>query len=152
MLKEEPLPDDPGAMGVIGGVPGGVPGGQMGGVLGGIIGGVAGQSQLPPPPKAVASKAPIRVGGRVKAPLPISTPQPQYPALARGAKIEGDVVIDAVIDTTGNVVEMRVISGHPLLIQSAMNALKKWRYEPTYLNEDPVSVQLMVTIRFRLFG
>jgi protein TonB len=151
MLKEEPIPDDPGVVGVIGGVPGGVPGGQMGGVLGGIIGGVRGQS-LPPPPKAAAPKAPIRVGGRVKAPRPISTPQPLYPVLARGAKIEGDVVIDAVIDTTGNVVEMRVINGHPLLIQSAMNALKQWRYEPTYLNEEPVSVQLMVTIRFRLSG
>jgi protein TonB len=151
MLREEPIPEDLGIVGVGGGVPGGVPGGQMGGVLGGIIGGVAGQ-HVPPPPKASAPKAPIRVGGRVKAPLPVSTPQPQYPSLARGAKIEGDVVIDAVIDTTGSVVEMRVINGHPLLIQAAMNALKKWRYEPTYLNEEPVAVQLLVTIRFRLSG
>jgi protein TonB len=151
MLKEEPVPDDAAVGGVIGGVPGGVPGGQMGGVLGGIIGGVAGQTHLPPPPKA-GPKAPVRVGGRVKAPLPISTPQPQYPGLARGAKIEGDVVIDAVIDTTGHVVEMRVVSGHPLLIQAAMNALKQWRYEPTFLNEEPISVQLLVTIRFRLSG
>ena len=90
------------------------------------------------------------VGGRVKAPQPLSTPQPQYPSLARGARIEGDVIIDAVIDTTGNVVEMRVVSGHPLLIQAAMNALKQWRYEPTFLNEEAVSVQLLVTIRFRL--
>jgi protein TonB len=149
MLKEESIPDDAGIGGVVGGVPGGVPGGQMGGVLGGIIGGVAGQTHLPPPPKMVP-KAPVRVGGRVKAPRAISTPDPQYPALARGARIEGDVVIDAVIDTSGSVVEMRVVNGHPLLIQAAMNALKQWKYEPTYLNEEPISVQLFVTIRFRL--
>ena len=129
MLKEEPIPEDVGGAGVIGGVPGGVPGGQMGGVIGGIIGGIP--STALPPPKA-APKAPVRVGGRVKAPRPISTPEPAYPPLAKSAKIQGDVTIDAVIDTSGNVVEMRVISGHPLLIQTALDALRKWKYEPTF--------------------
>jgi len=149
MLKEEELPPDVGvSAGVVGGVPGGVPGGQMGGVIGGIIGGVAG-SNLPPPPKA-APAAPIRVGGRVSAPRALSTPQPVYPVLARSAKIQGDVTIDAVIDTEGNVVQMNAVSGHPLLIPAAMDALRRWKYQPTLLNDEPVSVALFVTIRFRM--
>lgn len=149
MLREEDLPPELGGVGVAGGVPGGVPGGQAGGVIGGIIGGIPGASQLPPPPKAVP-KAPIRVGGRVKAPRPVSTPQPLYPALARAARLQGDVVVDAVIDVSGSVVEMKVVSGHPLLITAALDALRRWKYEPTYLNEEPVPVALLVTIRFRL--
>jgi protein TonB len=148
MLKEEALTDDLGGMGVVGGVPGGVPGGQMGGVMGGIIGGVVGSNLPPPPPKA--AKTVVRVGGRVKAPQPLYTPPPKYTLLAKSAKIEGGVVIDAIIDTTGSVIEMRVVSGHPLLIQAAMDALRQWKYEPTYLNDEPVAVQLLVTIRFRL--
>jgi protein TonB len=148
MLKEEDLPPDVGVGGVAGGVPGGVPGGQMGGVIGGIIGGVAG-SNLPPPPRPTV-KAPVRVGGRVKAPQPLMTPPPMYPALARQAKLQGDVVIDAVIDASGNVVEMKVVSGHPLLLTAAMDALRRWKYEPTYLNDEPTPVALLVTIRFRL--
>jgi protein TonB len=60
------------------------------------------------------------------------------------------VVIDAVIDAEGNVVEMKVISGHPLLIPAALDALRKWKYEPTYLNEQPVAVQLAVTVNFAI--
>ena len=148
MLKEEPLPPDV-ERGVAGGVPGGVPGGQAGGVIGGIISS-APRTYIPAAPSIPQPKAPVRVGGRVKAPRPIATPEPMYPPLARQAKIQGDVLIDAVIDRTGNVVEMRVISGHPLLIQPATDALRKWRYEPTYLNDVAVPVQLIVTVRFRL--
>ena len=148
MIKEEALPPDVG-VGVVGGVPGGVPGGQAGGVIGGIISG-APRTYIPAAPTAPAPKAPIRVGGRIKAPRAISTPEPVYPALAKQARVQGDVVIDAVIDASGNVVEMQVVSGHPLLILAAIEALRKWRYEPTYLNEQPVAVQLIVTIKFRL--
>ncbi len=149
MLKEEPLPPDVGpAEGVVGGVPGGVPGGQIGGVLGGILSGAA-RTNIPVAP-TVPPKAPVRVGGRVKAPRPISQPQPLYPVLAKQAKIQGQVIIDAVIDEHGNVTEMQVVSGHPLLIPAALDALRHWKYEPTYLNEQPVPVQLLVTISFRL--
>ncbi len=148
ILKEEALPPEVGE-GVLGGVPGGVPGGQAGGVIGGIISG-ASRTYVPVAPAAAAPKAPIRVGGRIKAPRAISMPDPVYPVLARHAKIQGDVVIDAVIDASGNVIEMQVVSGHPLLIPAAMEGLRHWKYEPTYLNEQPVAVQLIVTIRFRL--
>ncbi len=85
------------------GVPGGVPGGQPGGVIGGVLSGAA-----PPAPSAInsAPRRPIRVGQGVKAPRLILGPQPVYPVLARQAKISGAVVIDAVIDTQGNIVEM----------------------------------------------
>jgi protein TonB len=149
MIKEDQLPPDiGGGVGVVGGVPGGVPGGQIGGVLGGIITG-AQRSAIPEAPSA-APKAPIRVGGRVKMPRALYSPDPMYPPLARQARIQGDVQIDAVIDPAGNVVEMQVLSGHPLLIPAALEALRKWKYQPSYLNEEPVSVQLVVTIRFRL--
>jgi protein TonB len=145
MLKEEDFAPDAG-IGVVGGVPGGVPGGQAGGVIGGILSSTP-KAYIPPAP---AAKAPVRVGGRVMAPRAITAPDPQYPSLAKQARIFGDVVIDAVIDAHGNVVEMQVVSGHPLLVPAAVDALRKWKYQPTILNEEPVPVQLMVTIKFRL--
>jgi protein TonB len=150
MIKEEPLPLDL-DVGVVGGVPGGVPGGQAGGVIGSIISNSRRTliPAIPAVPAPQRPRAPMRVGGRVKAPRPIFTPQPIYPVLAKTARIEGDVVIDAVIDTSGNVVELKVVSGHPFLIPSALEAARKWKYEPTYLNEEPVPVQFLLTVRFR---
>jgi protein TonB len=149
ILKEEPLPPEIGN-GVAGGVPGGVPGGQLGGVIGGVISG-ASRTNLPMPvPATVQLKAPIRVGGRVRPPRVLSKASPLYPPLARQTKVEGIVSIDAVIDTEGNVVEMSVVSGHPLLISAALDAVKKWKYEPTYLNDQAIAVQLIVTVTFQL--
>jgi protein TonB len=148
MLKEEQLPPDV-VVGVAGGVPGGVPGGQLGGVLGGIID--SGRNPLggaPPPP--AEKRAPIRVGGRVKAPNQVFAPPPVYPALARQAKVQGDVKLDAIIDEQGRVVELKVISGHPLLLDAAIKAVSQWRYQPTLLNDQATSIQLIVTVQFRL--
>lgn len=148
MLKENP--DELGAD-IIGGVPGGVAGGVPGGQIGGVIGGIISSSPkayLPPPTPTV--RAPVRVGGRVMAPRVLSSPDPIYPVLAKQARIQGDVQIDAVIDVKGNIVEMQAISGHPLLIPAALDALRRWKYQPTILNDEPVPVQLIVTIRFRL--
>ena len=149
-IKEAPLePDSFG--GVAGGVPGGVPGGQMGGVLGGVIGGVLNTAARPvPPPPSVKPKGPIRVGGHVRPPKIIVKVQPEYPPLARQVHIQGQVQIDAVLDEQGNVIEMKVVSGPPLLYQAALDALKKWKYEPTYLNDQPIAVQMIVTITFQL--
>ena len=147
MIKEAPLPPDMEGGGV-GGVPGGVAGGTMGGVIGGVIGGVG--TAAPLAPKREGPRAPVRVGGRVKEPRLISRVEPVYPALARQTHMQGSVVIDAVIDEHGDVVEMKVISGPPLLIQAALDAVRRWKYQPTYLNEEPVPVQLNVTVTFRL--
>jgi len=59
-------------------------------------------------------------------------------------------VIDCVIDTHGNVTQMKVVSGSPLLVQSAMQALSEWKYQPTLLNGHPVSVEMLVTVNFQL--
>jgi protein TonB len=148
-IKEAPLePDSFG--GIAGGVPGGVPGGQMGGVLGGVIGGVLNTSAKPVAPAVVKSTTRVRVGGRVREPKPIIQLKPEYPALARQARIQGQVTIDAVLDEQGNVIEMKVVSGPALLQQAALDSLKKWKYEPTYLNEEPISVQFIVAVNFQL--
>jgi len=147
MLKEEPL--DPDMGGAMGGVPGGVPGGQMGGVLGGIITDASRKTAIAPVP-AAQTKTPIRVGGKVRPPRVITRVSPTYPPLARQTRLEGDVLIDAVIDTEGNVVQMQVVSGHPLLIGAALEAVRQWKYEPTYLNDQVIPVQLVVTVTFRL--
>jgi TonB family protein len=143
VVKEEPLPPD-----IAGGVPGGVVGGQLGGVIGGIISG-ASRTYVPAPTSTFEVRAPVRVGGRIKAPRPIVQPAPVYPILAKQSKIEGMVLIDAVIDTKGNVVEMREVSGPPLLIPAALEAVRQWKYEPTYLNEQVIAVRLIVTVKFQ---
>ncbi len=84
----------------------------------------------------------------MKAPRVIFAPNPVYPVLARQARISGAVVIDAVIDTQGNVVELRTVSGQPLLVEAAIEALRHWKYEPTTLGGEAYPVQLLVTITF----
>lgn len=149
-IKEPPLSQESFG-GVAGGVPGGVPGGQLGGVLGGVIGGVLDTAARPvPPPPSVKPNVPLPVGGRIRQPKVIVKVLPKYPALARDAHIQGQVRIDAVLDEQGNVVEMKVVSGQPLLYQAALNALQQWKYEPTYLNDRPIAVRLIVTINFQL--
>jgi protein TonB len=121
----------------------------MGGVLGGVIGGV---STIAPPsaPKKEGPKAPLRVGGRVKEPQVITRVEPIYPPLAKQTHLQGSVIIDAIIDEHGNIAQMNVVSGPPLRIQAALEALRKWKYEPTYLNDEPVPVQRNVTVSFRV--
>ena len=89
-------------------------------------------------------------GGRVKEPRLISSSAPRYPATARQAGIEGPVTIDAVIDTTGKLTSMTIVSGSPLLQQAALESLRTWKYEPGYLDEKPVSVKTSITVNFRL--
>jgi protein TonB len=113
-IKEAPLESD--ALGaVLGGVPGGIPGGQLGGVVGGVIGGVLNPGAKPIPPSTGKSRTPLRVGSHVRQPRAIVKTQPEYPALAREARIQRDVTIDAILDEDGNIVDMKVISGHPFL-------------------------------------
>lgn len=145
---KDAAPPQPAAA-VPGGVIGGVPGGQLGGVLGGIIGGT-GHAAPPPPPKAVAQHGPYRVGGRVQPPKLLNEVQPTYPPLAREARVQGDVMIDSIIDKQGDVTQMKLVSGNPLLITAALNAMKQWKYQPTRLNGTPISVEMQVTVHFSL--
>jgi protein TonB len=148
IIKEEELPPDVGAVGVVGGVPGGMPGGSAGGVLGGIIGGTGGGP--PPPPKPAQSR--IRVGGNVQAAKLIRQPLPIYPQIAKTAHISGTVILHAIIDKDGSVIEVQYVSGPPLLMRSAMDAVKQWRYQPTTLNGDAVQVDTTISVVFTLGG
>lgn len=130
-------------VGVLGGVPGGVPGGALGGILGGT-----GTGPTPPPP--TAAQGIVRVGGDVRPPELVQRVQPEYPAVARAAHVEGTVVIDAVIDATGNVVSEHALSGPNLLIPAALSAVQQWKYQPTYLNGKPVKLAMQVTVSFNL--
>lgn len=130
------------------GVPGGIPGGQVGGVLGGILGGMA--KGVPAPVPVVAGpKVPVRVGGDVKQPRLLFGPEPDYPVLARQSRLSGVVIVEAVIDEHGVVRSMHAVSGHPLLIPAALNAVSKRRYEPTILDGEPTPIDLRVEISFR---
>lgn len=135
---------------VTGGVPGGIPGGQAGGVLGGVLGGALKMAPPPAAPAIAQPKQPVRVGGVVKAPKLLFAPDPVYPLLAQRSRIAGIVVIDAIIDEHGNVVSARVVSGHPILIPAALEAVSKRKYEPTILDGEPTAIDLRVEVGFRM--
>jgi protein TonB len=137
IIKEEAEPD----MGM-GGVVGGVAGGSMGGVMGGALG------LGPAPPKPVQSR--IKVGGNVTAAKIINRTAPNYPALARQTRISGTVRLHAIIAKDGTVQQLEVLSGHPLLVQAALDAVRQWRYQPTLLNGEPVEVDTTVDVIFSL--
>jgi periplasmic protein TonB len=138
----------------LGGIPGGGPAGILGGVLsgesGGIPGGVPGGTSGAPPPPGATTPRPglVRVGGNVRRPKAIYTPAPEFPALAQHAKITGVVTLEAVVDEQGNVVKVWAIKGNALLINAALKAVAQWKFEPTYLDGLPVSVEMEVDVSF----
>jgi protein TonB len=150
-VKDEPEPPpQTGAVGVVGGVPGGVPGGTMGGVMGGVIGGVLSAAAPPPPPPKATTPKRIRVGGQVEAARLIFQPKPEYPPLAKMARIQGTVKLEAIISKDGTIQDLKVLSGHPLLVKSALEAVQRWRYQPTLLNGEPVEVVTEIDVNFTL--
>jgi protein TonB len=151
MIKEEELPPPSASAGVVGGVPGGVPGGAAGGIIGGIIGSVP---TAAPPPPPVKEKPPtpqrIRVGGNVQAANLIRKVTPQYPPLAKQARVQGTVKFQAIIGKDGTIQNLQLLSGHPLLVPSATDAVKQWLYRPTLLNGEPVEVVTQIDVNFTL--
>jgi protein TonB len=127
---------------------------NQGGVFGGIPGQgiMAGNGSVLPPPKSAAAPARIKQGGAVTAASIITQTRPAYPPLARQARIQGVVVLHAIIDKDGKVAQLEVVSGHPLLVQSALDAVKQWRYKPTQLNGDPVEVDTTIQVTFTMGG
>jgi periplasmic protein TonB len=149
----DPGPSDDEEAGVPGGVVGGVKGGVVGGVVGGTVGGVIGGELGGKLGGELGGQgdAPIRVGGNVKAPTIISRTDPNYTELARKARIQGIVIVEAVIDRQGNVTEARVLKPLPMgLDQQALAAIKQWKFRPGTLNGQPVPVYYNLTINFRL--
>lgn len=145
IIKEDETPPNTGVAGVVGGVPGGVPGGAMGGVLGGMLSST---------PVAIPKAAPqrVRVSQGVSQGLLIHKVQPAYPPLARSARIQGSVVLQALIGKDGSIQNLRVVSGHPMLTNSALEAVRQWKYKPYYLNGEPVEVETTINVNFTLSG
>jgi protein TonB len=120
--------------------------GGTGSVLGGILG-----NSAPPPPKPAAPQR-IRVGGNVEAGARVNNVTPEYPAIAKVAHISGTVVLHAVIAKDGSIEQLEYISGPPMLVKSAMDAVKQWRYKPYLLNGDPVEVETTINVDFSFGG
>ncbi len=133
---------------VVGSLPGISPGGQSDGVINSIIR----MTAAPPPPPPSKPQAPQRVwrGGVVEAARLIYGPKPEYPSLARRARIQGTVRLEALIATDGTIKGLKVISGHPLLVKAALEAVQQWRYQPTLLNGQPVEVETEIDVNFTL--
>jgi periplasmic protein TonB len=144
MIKEEEAPPD------LGGVPGGVPGGIPGGSAGGVIGGILSSTQVAVP--KVAAPTRVRVSSGVSTGLLIRKVQPTYPQLAKQARIQGSVVLQAEISKDGTIQNLQLISGHPMLAPAAIEAVKQWRYKPYLLNGEPVAVETQVVVNFSLSG
>ena len=149
MIKEEEAPPPLAASGgVVGGVPSGIPGGQMGGVIGSVISATSSLAAVPKFVPAVPQR--IRISAGVTKGLLIHRVEPAYPTLARSARVQGDVVLSAVIDTNGQITNLQLVSGHPMLVPAALTAVKQWRYKPYLLNGQPVEVETTITVIFTL--
>ncbi len=135
LLQADPPTDVP-VPEAVGTVPGvGVPGGT-------------GVGDIAPPP--ARPREPVRAGGVIKAPVKVRDVSPIYPPMALAARVEGVVIIEAVIGVTGEVTEARVIRSKPLLDEAALAAVRQWRYTPTLLGGSPTPVILTVTVTFAL--
>jgi protein TonB len=132
--------------GVVGGVEGGIPGGVLGGILGGVVTDVA----PPPPPLPPPPRTPLRVGGEIVAPALIHRVEPIYPGVAVSAKVTGMVTLEATVNETGAVTDLRVLKSIAVLDQAAIKAVRQWRYQPLMLNGAAVPFILTVTITFSL--
>jgi periplasmic protein TonB len=147
MIKEDEAPPPVMAStGVVGGVPGGVPGGSMGGVIGSVL------SSTPTVAPKIATPQRVRVSSGVVSGLLLRKVNPTYPPLARQARIQGVVVLQAQISKDGNIENLQLISGHPMLAPAAIEAVKQWKYKPYLLNGEPVEVETQVQVNFTLSG
>lgn len=136
----------------VGGVPGGKPCDSPNCVVGGTGAAPEGgephpdeSGRKPPPPPN-----PPRVGGNVKQAKLIHKVEPKYPEIARRNRVQGDVFLEAIIGTDGNTHNTKVISGHILLRQSSIDAVKQWKYEPATLNGEPIEVTTNITVKYIL--
>ena len=145
IIQEEVAPT------VSAGIQGGIPSG-LGGI--GIGLGSLGVGAPPPPPPPEVKQAQvtkqIRVGGNVQAANLIKKITPLYPPLAKSARIQGTVRFTAIIGKDGTIQNLQLVSGHPMLVQSATEAVKQWVYRPTLLNDEPVEVITQIDVNFTL--
>jgi periplasmic protein TonB len=131
----------PAIAGMVGGVPGGI---------GDVLGGIAAGPSPPPPPAAERPKGPIRITSGMTQPSLLYAPPIVYNPIARAAHVQGTVVVEAIIDERGNVTQVHLISGPPLLVAGAMRAVSAYKYAPTMLDGQPVEIRLTVRVDYRL--
>jgi protein TonB len=127
------------------------------GVLGGTGPSVARMAPPPPPPPATKAVEPeqkqvvrVRLGGDVQQGKLIHQVTPKYPPLAVQTRTQGKVTFTAVISTQGQILNLQLVSGHPMLTSAAAEAVRQWRYRPTLLNGDPVEVVTVIEVHFTL--
>jgi periplasmic protein TonB len=135
-----------------GGLVGGVPGGVVGGILGGVLSEVLRSTGSAPVLATTPAPRRIRLPGRIAEANLVYDVAPQYPPEAGRARLEGPVVLMAVIGQDGSVEDVRVESGLPILVQAAIDAVKQWRYKPYLIDGEPVEVDSRITINFTLAG
>jgi protein TonB len=104
-----------------------------------------------PRPASIQPRS-VRVSVGVIEGLLIQRVTPTYPALARQTRVQGPVVLQAVISRNGTIENLQVLSGHPMLVKAALDAVRQWRYRPYLLNNEPVEVETQITINFTLGG
>jgi protein TonB len=146
LIKEDAAPPPPMA-GVAGmaGMAGGSPGGVFGGMPGGTGNG--------PKVSVAPPKGPARISGGVIAGTRTVFVQPQYPPIAKIAHASGTVVLRAIISKTGTIQQLSVASStNHMFDESAIDAVKQWRYKPYILNNEPTEVDTTITVNFALSG
>jgi len=149
MIKEEEAPPPMAATsGVVGGVPGGIPGGQLGGVIGGIVSATSNLSSVPKFMPATPQR--VRISQGVTKGLLVHRVEPTYPPLARSARVQGEVILSAIISASGEIENLQLVSGHPMLVPAALTAVRQWRYKPYLLNGQPTEVETTITVIFTL--
>jgi len=116
----------------------------MGGVVGGVMSGIG--TAVP----KVATPKRVRVSQGVSEGLLVHKVTPQYPPIAKSARVQGAVVLQASIGKDGTIQNLKVVSGHPMLSQAAIEAVKQWKYKPYFLNGQPVDVDTTITLNFTL--
>jgi periplasmic protein TonB len=139
--EEAPAP----MAGVIGGVEGGVPGGSAGGVIGSLLSATPHTANIP-----IAVPKRLRVSTGVSEGLLYHRVEPVYPSIAQRARIEGSVELKAIISKEGTIEGLQRITGHPMLMAAAMDAVKQWRYRPYMLNGEPLEVETDVVVNFHI--
>lgn len=112
---------------------------------------LGGSRPVVPAVRPVATVAPLRVSHMSEGNL-IRKVQPAYPPLARGARIQGAVLLQALISRQGDIINLKVLAGHPMLVPAAIEAVRQWRYRPYVLNNEPVEVETQITVNFSLAG
>jgi protein TonB len=151
-IHDEPLPPAQLPSTFIG-VPGGISDGQSNAGLDPALRNILRNAMPPPPPPQRSEVAPpvrIRVGGIVSAARLIYQPKPEYPEFAKMTRTEGTVEFEAVIGEDGTIEELKVLRGHPILVRAALDVVRRWRYQPTLLNGEPIQVVTEITVNFKL--